>query len=56
MSGICALVSLIELGSIPFVALPVNSVCRKILIETLPPNGVVIKVKRNICEDCIFLC
>ena len=56
MSGICALVSLIELRSIPLVALPVNAVCRKILVETLPPNGVVVKVKRNIGENSILLC
>ena len=56
MSGIGALVGLIELGSVPLVTLPVNAVLREILVKTLPPNRVIIKIQSNICEDGILLC
>ena len=56
MSGVCALVVLIKLGSVPLVALPVYAVLRKILVKALPPNGVIVKVKRNVCENSVFLC
>ncbi len=55
MSGIGGLVSLVELGAIPLVALPVYAVLRKILVKALPPNGVIVKVKRNVCEYSVLL-
>ena len=56
MSSIGALVVFIELRSVPLVALPVNAVLRKILIKTLPPNRVIVKVQSNVCENGVLLC
>ena len=55
MSGIGGLVSLVELGAIPLVALPVNAVLGQILVKTLPPNGVVVKVQSNVGEYSVLL-
>jgi len=42
--------------TVPRVTLPVNCVCRWVLIKTFPPYSVVIKVKSYICKDCTLLC
>ena len=47
------LILLVILLVIPNLTLPVKSVSRRIVVETLPPNGVVIKVVANVGEDAI---
>ena len=45
------LVSLIIGSVIPRLALPVDSMCRRIIIEAFPPYGVVLKVVTYIGEN-----
>ena len=42
MSGVCALVVLVKLGSVPLVALPVDAVLGQILVLSFPSNGVIV--------------
>ncbi len=42
--------------AVPRSALPVDGILGRILVETLPPDGVVVKVKRNVCENGILSC
>ena len=42
--------------AVPRSALPVDGVLGRILVETFPPDGVVVKVKRNVCENGILSC
>ena len=42
--------------TVPRSALPVDGVLGRILVETFPPDGVVVKVKRNVCENGILSC
>ena len=53
MSTAGGLILLIELGAVPRSALPVDSVagCGRIVVETFPPNGVVLGVVNNVGED-----
>ena len=48
------LILLVILGVIPLLTLPVKSVLGRIIIETFPPDGVVIKVVTNVGEDGIL--
>lgn len=41
--------------AVPRSALPVDGVLGRILVEAFPPDGVVVKVKRNVCEMVFFL-
>jgi hypothetical protein len=43
-------------SGIPLLALPVESVLRRVLVEAFPPNGVVLKVMNNVGKYCIFSC
>ena len=55
MCARCAdLVSLIVLRVIPLFASPVFCVMRRIVVETFPPNGVVVEVVAYVCEDSIL--
>ncbi|MFQ8952630.1 MAG: hypothetical protein ACLR56_06250 [Oscillospiraceae bacterium] len=54
MSGIGALISLIKLGSVPLVALPVNAVLRQILVKALPPNRVIIRFNATFVKMVFF--
>ena len=42
--------------SVPGLACPVDSVLGRILVKTLPPDGVVIKIEGNVGEDGTLLC
>ncbi len=53
MSGTGRLILLIILRGIPLIALPVDAVGREIVVETFPPDGIVIEVMRNVREDGI---
>ena len=47
------LILLIVLLVVPNLALPVKSVCRRIIVKALPPNGIVIKIVANVGEDAV---
>ena len=49
------LVCFVEFCGIPGIALPIESVLGEIFVKTFPPNGVVVKVKRNVCKDVVLL-
>ena len=56
MGGTGGFVVLVVLCVVPDVALPVDAVLRRIVVEAFPPDGVVVGIERNVSEDGILLC
>ena len=44
------------LNTVNLLTCPLNSIYRRILVKTFPPNCVVIKIESNIGENCALLC
>ena len=42
--------------AVPRIALPLDGVLGRVLVESLPPDGIVVKIECDICKDSVLLC
>ena len=47
-------ISFVILGVIPRFAAPVESMLRRSIVKTFPPNRIVVKIVANVCKDSIL--